>query len=227
MKTKTLYLISAILFISTVNAQISRSEYCKCEIKGNKTSVQSTDNKIGLVSNYSEGKLHLKITNNSNDTIYIFKSYFDNEISTSEYLYRYDKRSNSVNISFVPLLPYVFTKYSDRIVSNDRVITDNQVVYDFYTILPFSEYSFSVPALNFKEKIEFTKDFDTSTLNKFEKIKGIKKKRCVKGKNPSFYVNIAYYSNVQTLCNSNTYYQEELTFNDSARRFKILRSELN
>lgn len=220
------YLIVAILFLSSLNAQTLRSDYCKCEIKGSKIPDQSTINKISLTSNYLEGKLHLKITNNSKDTIYIFKSYFDNGISNSEYLYRYDKKSNTVNISFVPLLPYLSTKYSDRIVLNDRIITDNQVVYDFYKILPFSEYSFSIAALNFREKKEFIKDFDTSTLNKFEKIKGIKKKKWIK-KNPSFFINIAYYDNVEVLCNSDLYYLKELKFNDAAKNFKVIRCEVN
>lgn len=62
-------------------------------------------------------------------------------------------------------------------------------------------------------------------LNKFEKIKRFKTKKLNK-KNPSFVVSIAYYRNVETLCNPNSYYQEELQFNNAAKEFTLLQSAI-
>lgn len=207
------------------NAQYKRSLYCDCKIEGAKILNDLNEQKVNLSSNYSEGNLHLKVTNNTKDTIFIFKSYFDKDISTSNYVYRYDKKNNKINISFAPLLPYLFTKYSDRVIFDNRIIKDYQVVYDFYKIPPFYEYLFSVPVIDFKRRKDFITDFNVSELNKFEKIKRFKTKK-LNQKKPSFVVSVAYYNNVETLCNSNSYYQEELKFNSAAKDFKILQSAI-
>lgn len=222
---KTLFYILPFIFFMNLSAQLKRNTYCSCEIKGTKIINDKGEKRVSLNTNYLKETIDLKVINNTKDTIFIFNSYFDNDISTSKYLYRYDEKKNVVNISYVPLLPYLFTKYSDKVSFENRIIKDYQVIYNFYKIPPSYEYSFSVPTINFKERKEFIKDFDITKLNKFQKIKRFKNIK-VKKTNPSFIVNVTYYNTVDTLCNANSYYQDELKFDTAARDFKIIQSPI-
>lgn len=157
--------------------QEERGSYCKCEIKGAEISTKLNSEGVTLNVNYLGDNINIKVTNSTPDTIYLFKSYFDNDISISPYLYRFDKKENEVNISLLPLIAYLYTKYSDKIIIQDRIIKTYQTVYDFYKILPFHEYNFKVKALDFKNSKEFIKDFDVYSLSKFQPIKKIKKEK--------------------------------------------------
>lgn len=214
------------LIIYQIDAQEERGSYCKSETKGTEISNKANTNEVVLSANYLKDTISIKITNNTTDTIYIFKSYFDNNISISPYLYRFDRKKNEVNISFLPLIPYLYTKYSDKIIIQDRIIKAYQTVYDFYKILPFHEYSFNVKSLDFKNSKEFIKDFDVYSLNKFQPIKKFKREKLKKKNTPEFIVNIAYYSDIKNICNSNSYFLDELKFNEDAKKFKIIKSQL-
>lgn len=220
---KTSFFILLFVFCTNFSAQLKRDDYCSCEVRGTKI-INGEEKGVSLSANYSNKTISLKISNNTKDTIFIFNSYFASDISLSKYLYRYDKKNNIVNISYSPLLPYLFTKYSDKVSFENRIIKDYQVVYNFYKIPPLHEYSFSISSINFKEHKEFIKDFDITKLNKFEKLKRLKNIKIKK--NPAFIVSIAYYSTIETLCNENSYYQEELKFNTAAKDFKIIQSPL-
>jgi hypothetical protein len=130
---KLFFILFYISFISS-SAQYKRGTYCSCEIKGTKITNYLKESTVNLDSHHSENNINLKITNNTKDTIFIFKSYFDADISTSNYIFRYNKKNNIVNVSYVPLLPYLFTKYSDRLTFEDRIIKDHQVVFFFFKI---------------------------------------------------------------------------------------------
>jgi hypothetical protein len=215
-----------IVFFITYNASAQhKSSYCECEIKGVETVNDLKEKRVDLSASYSNGNINAKIINNTMDTVFIFKSYFDEDISNSPYLYRYNKKSNEVNVSYAPLLPYLYTKYSDKVIHENRILKDYQVVYDFYKIPPMYEYSFSIKALDFTKLDEFVKDFDVSKLNKFEKVKKFKKVKLGQTP-PAFFVSIAYYKNIGTICSPNSYYQEELKFNNEAMDFRLLKSLL-
>jgi len=215
------------LIIYQINAQEKRCSYCECEVKGTEISDQANSVKgVTLNANYLKETISIKVINNTSDTIYIFKSYFDNDISISPYLYRLDKKKNEMNVSFLPLIPYLYTKYSDKVIIQDRIIKAYQTVYDFYKILPFHEYSFNVKSLDFKNSKEFIKDFDIYSLNKFQPIKKFKREKVKKENTPAFIVKIAYYTNIENICNSNAYFLDELNFNEDAKKFKIIKFEL-
>lgn len=205
-----------------LNAQQTRSSYCKCETVGAKTSNLDAQKDILLTATYSDGSINIKIINNSSEAIYIFNSYFDNGISDSPYLYRYDPKSNTVNISYLPLIPYLTTKYSDKIFLQDRIIQNYQTVYDFYKILPFHQYAFSVKTMNFYNTKDFIRDFDIYALNKFQPIRKFKTKKLKGGTHPEFKVKIAYYKSIDVICNQDAYFLNELRFNDQAKSFKVL-----
>ncbi|WP_353102285.1 hypothetical protein [Myroides odoratus] len=204
----------------TCNAQTGRPEYCECEIVGNPSNIIDNDDSIPVVkADYKNDKLHIKVFNNSKDTIYFFKSYFEKDISLSNYIYRYDKKSKKVKVSFLPLIPYLYTKYSDRIVFNDRIIGEYQTVYDFYVIPPFYEYAFDVDVLDIGQKQNYIKDVNAAELNKFQKIKKIKNINLKDKKNVDFSIEIAYYKDVSIICNRDSYFLNELKFNKQAKEF--------
>lgn len=202
----------------TCTAQIVRPEYCECKIVGHQFKLKED---VGIVVNadYKGDILRLDVFNNSKDTIYLFKSYFEKDISVSKYLYRYDKKNKKVKISFVPLIPYLYTKYSDRIILNDRIIEEYQTVYDFYVLPPLYQYSFNVDVLNIWQKYSYVKDIVTADLNKFQKLKKIKNINLKNIKEVDYLIEVAYYKDVSFLCNKNSYFLNELEFNDQAKDF--------
>jgi hypothetical protein len=222
---RTLSTIMLILFFAVKLRGQNRDPFCQCQTVGTEIKLNLKENNVVMTSKYSNGIIDVKIANNTIDTIFVFKSYFNSDISASPYLYRYDKKNNELNISYAPLLPYLFTKYSDNVVLQDRIIKDYQVVYDFYKILPMYEYSFSINSLELKRSMSLIKDFDVMKLNKFKKIANFKKVK-MGSKNPPIYLNIAYYKDVKTLCNSSSYFLEELKFNENAKAFKLLKQPL-
>lgn len=212
----------SIFYTIKVNSQQKKSSFCRCEIKGIKSLNKQTDQKIILNSSYSDKKINLKLINNSSDTIYLFKSYFDDDITPSKYIYRYNKQNNTVNISFLPLIPYLYTKYSDRIILQDRIIKDYQTVYDFYKIPPLNEYSFSINTVDLMHQKDYIEDFDVYKFKRDEKIQNLELSR-----KTDFKIQLAYYQNVNTICNYKAYYFDPLNFNENAKKFKILESDLN
>lgn len=217
------YIIVYILLFGikiTCNAQTVRPEYCECEIVGSQFKQVVNDDVAPVVNiDYQNNKLHLKVFNNSKDTIYLFRSYFEKDISLSKYIYRYDKKSKKVKVSFLPLIPYLYTKYSDRIVFNDRIIREYQTVYDFYVIPPFYEYAFDVDVLDILQKQNYIKDINTAELNKFQKIKKMQNINLKNKKNVDFVIEIAYYKDVSIICNRDSYFLNELKFNKQAKEF--------
>jgi hypothetical protein len=200
-----------------VISQTERSTYCKCEIKGQEFA-KSANNDVSIIANYEGDKLKLEVCNNTTETIFLFSSYFEKDISTSKYIYRYDDKKNEAKISFLPLIPYMYTKYSDNIIMEDRILKEYQTVYDFYKILPQNKYIFYVDIVDLKSKNNYIKDIDVDSLNKFEKIKRIRLPNKVE-----YYTELAYYKDVSLLCNRDAYFLKELDFNKQAKEYKRIK----
>lgn len=227
------YILAPLTFIfqcSTSIAQdFNRTNYCQCEVKGEK--INRNDNKkdtaYAIVDSISSNNLHVSFYNHTKDTVFLFKSYFDKDISTSEYLYRYDKTNKNLYSSFVPLLPYLSIKYSDRVVTQNRAVTKNQVVYDFYKIPPYQVFSFDLKIKDLTSIKQAFQQFSPHSLSKFENNVSFKKCKF----NPykasiKYLLQLAYYKNVQTVCDGKSYYLDELKFNDEANSFIVIDAEI-
>jgi hypothetical protein len=81
----------SILIYKNVISQTERSTYCKCEIKGQEFA-KGVSNDVSIIANYERDKLKLEVFNNTTETIFLFSSYFEKDISTSKYIYRYDDK---------------------------------------------------------------------------------------------------------------------------------------
>lgn len=201
--------------------QIVRPPYCKCEMVGEPI---FDKDKIGVFAkaHYDNENLQINIFNNTKDTIFLFKSYFEKDISKSKYIYRYHKKKQKVKISFLPIIPYLYTRYSDKIIFQDRIIEEYQTVYDFYKLPPFYKYSINIEVLNLKNKRNYIKDVVLEHMNKFQKPKKFKPISLKKNTNVNYSTEVAYYTDVTFICNEKSYFLEELNFNEQAKSYYMI-----
>ena len=221
-----LFLILIIFFQQRTFGQIVRTSYCKCDTKGNKLLVNKNEDSVYVEIKYNKNQLNVDLFNNTKDTIFLFNSYFEKDISLSKYIYRYNKKEKKVKISFLPLIPFLYTKYSDKFIVEDRIIKEYQTVYNFYKIPPFYHYTFNIDIVDLKNKKKYIKEIKIEDLNKFEKIKKFKKATLCKNSKVDYFVEFAYYKNISLLCKKNAYFLEELEFNSQAKNYKIIKVPL-
>lgn len=175
-----------------------------------------------------EGKDSLKIFiyNYSKDTIFVFSSYFAEDISSSKWLYRVDDRAMNISLSFIPIFPLLgFTK-SDLV--RDTPLNNGQVTYDFDTIPPSNRYSRRVKIHNTQKNTEYLKTFICSNCYELPKNfkRRMKYKRIKDIKPYSFNVLIAYYYNIESFT-SQDYFYNPFYFNQCAiNNLKTIKSIL-
>src|ERR1700741_5294410 len=221
------FLLVFFLNVSSVRmyAQILRPDYCICKA-ANTISDTSDLYKDSLYSSYYEDSLgiNIRIYNTTKETLYIFNSYIQNHTVSSKYLHRIDKKNGLYKVSFLPLVPYLSTKYSD-IISDNPVVANQQVVYDFFKLPPYSkqEVYLSYPDLfknkNYKNNV--MKDFDVKTLHKYAK--KLPQKFYTTAKLNGKYTlqfEFAVYKNVNLVCNQSAYYLQEHHFDQQSKNFR-------
>ncbi len=236
-QTKTFFMkyfcIVNIIFLQFIFSQetkysFSRDNFCDCKIRGEKIidiENETIKDSVFVKVNSLKDSLKISFYNTTKDTIYLFNSYFSEDISKSKFLYRINKKEKKRKISFLPLVPYLFTKYSDRIIIKNRIINDYQVVYNFDKIPPNRVYNFYIKINNVEELNLLIEDFDLASLNKFQSIKKFKSSKVKPNKD--FNVEFAYYKHVDLLCNKNDYFLKEIEFNNQAKSFEIVNAKLN
>lgn len=148
---------------------------------------QPNQNNVHVICNSSVDSITFMFLNKSNDTLYLFSSYFDNYCPSSKYLHRVDLSKHVYRISFVPLIPFISYSLSDKIVLNDRrVISLGQVTYKFIQLLPKKSTTLNLEKnivfKNYNNKNNLVEDFNLkdlsfNQLNKlhFYNLKAIKK----------------------------------------------------
>ncbi len=170
----------------------------------------------------NDSNITIHITNNSSDTIYLFDSYIVKDpenLWTSEYLYRYNKRSKTDIISFIPLIPYLGPCYrGDRwYFGNIRIVKSGKVLWHFQTIAPLSSIKISLPAeiLSYAHKYY---DINETNNNKFEK--GLKfHERKILSQSQNKIIEFAIYKEVELLLDREAYYYNEFKYNEQAINF--------
>jgi len=178
---------------------------------------------INAVS-FSQDNFHINYTeindtiifefhNNTNDTKYLFSTYFFDDYLFSKYIQRINKKHKTYTISFVPLIPYLTNYLSDRIIlGEDKIISVGQNLYHFITIKPGKTYTLKLP-----EKTIFlnaNKKHNSVNYFKFKNIKNHKIKKYtlkkLRGKYQLFF-EFAIYDKIELLQSKNadikSYYQ--------------------
>lgn len=208
-------------------AQVQRGEYCSC-IKASPLKEQSKYYQDSVYSTYQEDTtgITISIINTTRDTLYVFKSYLEKEFLSSKYLHRINRKEKKYKLSLLPLVPHVFTKYSD-IITEEPIVGNQQIVYDFFKLPPNSVQSVF---LSYKDlfrgkgsRNNVTKDYDVKLLHKYTK--KVPQKPCTVKKikdKYSFEIEFAVYKSVNLLCNEAAYFLQEIEFDKQSKDFKVL-----
>lgn len=206
-----------------------------CRVEKSKIDFEIKNRNRGTV--FAEAKTEptgfdLKVINATKDTIYLFNSYLKDCFQSSKYIHRIDSKTKTYTISFIPIIPYIGTKLSDRIISNGNTLTTlGQITYSFSTLPPNSFIDIvlkrNILFENENKLNNAIEDINNQSLNKFSKphFKYLTTSKLNGGYKLSF--QFAYYNNVSLLCNVNSYYLDELNFNNQAKSFKVLNIPVN
>lgn len=221
------FLIVTFLLSKSISAQ-NRIKYCSCNVVGSSIGSNTLfkDSLYTYTVNDSN-QITVVFTNTTADTIYIFNSYLQKAFLSSKYLHRINSIKNEYKISFVPLIPFVFTKYSDILkIGDDAIIGSHQIVYDFYTLLPNSKFE-----LNFyyrdlfkaNRKKSAVTDINVKRLNKYNDQVKFKtaKVHSLKGQY-KFLLEFAAYKSINVLCNQSAYYVNEYLFDKQSKEFELI-----
>lgn len=227
-KTKYILLVCITIFLSVSSfAQVQRGEYCSC-IKASPLKEESKYYQDSIYSTYQEDTtgIAINIINTTKDTLYIFKSYLENEFLSSKYLHRINSKEKKYKLSLLPLVSHVFTKYSD-VITDEPIVGNQQIVYDFFKLPPNSVQSIFLSYKDVFRKKDSrnnaTKDYDVKLLHKYTK--KVPQKSCtvkkIKGRY-SFEIEFAIYKSVNLLCSEAAYFVQENEFDKQSKDFKIL-----
>jgi hypothetical protein len=178
-----------------------------------------------------------EIVNKTKDSLYLFDSYlFDRdkriitsdkankEIQQSIYLHRYDKKTKQCKLSFLPLLPYLSTHYTDFILGRNKVAYKGQVLYHFMAIPPNSSNTILISKSAFYSE-DYVKEVYPQKIPKFEhniKFRKSKHKKC-----DAVIVEFALYKNIDLLISKDIYYFDEFNFNEQALSYTVLSVTVN
>lgn len=219
-------LIEVLLFVFSIDAK-AQIEDLKVDSTFQKDSLYVEF--VGVIND----EFVFEIVNNTKDSLYLFDSYlFDNEkriistydgrvIQSSKYLHRYDKKTRQCKLSFLPLLPYLTAKYSDRplVVGENKVAYHGQVLYNFSLISPQSRLQIAIC----KEAIyqeTYVKEIYPKKHSKFEN--RIKFSKDLYPKCENIVAEFAVYKNVNLLTSHESFLYDEYNFNKQGLSYMIL-----
>jgi hypothetical protein len=160
--------------------------------------------------------------NTTEDTLYLFDSYFEEDLVYSIYLHRYNTTEQKCKISFLPIHYYLTYQRSDvLIVGKKRINSQFQILYNFTSIYPNHYTKISIPKDVFD--YDYIDDYDTQMLSKF--IKPIFKK-CISPYNCLYRtIEFALYKNIRKL-NYNAFYYDEYNFDKNVNLYEIITIDL-
>lgn len=121
------------------------------------TNAQVTDSiSYRLIIN-EDNKFTFVIKNYSKDTLYLFDTYLINEkLTTNKYFYRYNKKSNTCVVSFLPMTPYLATSITNldtTLKENVDVVTHGAYSYHFKKISPNDSVFFNIRYMRHKDGV--------------------------------------------------------------------------
>lgn len=117
---------------------------------------------------YANDSLYVEVSNNSNDTIYVFdtylKKYYGYCLAEAKYLRRYNYNTDRFAISFLPIKPYLSAGLSDLIRLGDNAVVNSGCLwYSFTAIPPLEARTFSVPR-TILSACDYFEDFDLNKI---------------------------------------------------------------
>lgn len=185
---------------------------------------------IGIVYSINNDSLIVfDVINTTSDTIYIFSTYFNELYYLADCLHRVKPEKREKIISFVPIVPFLGVRTSDiKIPSTNRICEPFQVRYNFVILYPKTHYEITFNTNKIFSKPLYALDVDLKTLSKFDhnfsfRYKTIKKAQL---KYNTFF-EFAIYSDIEILCDGESFYNDEFNFDKASKVFKILRIKVD
>lgn len=147
---RTLIFVAAVFFCAIVGA------------------AKTTNNGVSGKVFYANDSLYVEVSNNSNDTIYVFDTYLKKYhgycLAEAKYLRRYNYNTERFAISFLPIKPYLSAGLSDLIRFGDNaVVNSGSLWYSFTSIPPLEVHKFSVPR-TILSACDYFEDFDLNKI---------------------------------------------------------------
>lgn len=167
----------------------------------------------------------LVFKNPTKDTLYIFSSYFEERFYKSKYLNRVNRKNKELKLSFLPLLPYLSTSKSDRILpGSNALVNRGQLSYKFILIPPGTTI-FKDLNINSDVTVSYSKDINLSGHNMYDRIKFKDRKLCSSLDTYKKVMEFAIYKNINGLCNNHFFSMYPEEYNGIAKEFEIFSLE--
>ena len=221
---KSIVLLTLFLRLSTpLFSQSNYSNlYCSGAL-GMEIDFETTPGKLYTTYSENDEGVVIRIINSSDRSQCLFSSYFENKYYSSKFLHRVDKGLGEYKLSFLPLIPYLSTKPTDKqIIGSERLVNKGQILYDFIELVPNSYYEMKIGYDSFEVVGDLVCDFKPHELNKFEPIKFKYVKSNKIKKKLGLVFEFAVYQDVSLLCKESAYYLEEHEFDTSSKAFEIV-----
>ena len=170
------------------------------------------------VESVKENKYIVRIYNPTKESVYLFSSYFNDDLFMSKYLHLYSEKNNSCILSFLPL-PYFlsYTRSDNVILGANAVVNRNQIIYQFLEIPRASFIEILLPDTCFDA--DYVNCYDARKMSPnnrptFKVAKGLR--RCSKKE-----IQVAVYANIGTL-NKEVYYADPYSFSQGISDYRLL-----
>lgn len=206
------------LIITTIGCVSSR----QMQLENNKVEVLKDIHWIE-VEDYSDAdSIRLNFINRSAESKYIFTSYFAHRNPINQYLLRYDKSTDQLVYSFLPLVNILRTHTTDALLITDNYIFERgQSKWHFFEIPPNSKYKFVLSAEDicgmFRDVTLFnTFDFDIQGKNQIDRLEISKRDK--------FSLQFAFYNNVEYLDVLGGEYHERENYHAQKYQFRVVES---
>ncbi|MET3981623.1 hypothetical protein ABIB62_004239 [Mucilaginibacter sp. UYP25] len=234
MKSLIFYIITCCLFITfEAFAQNEGPDYCHCRVASSKILVKNNPDK-GFYAKIRKKESNLKISfyNPTVDTLYLFSSYLQHQFISSKYIHRIDRKHKIYKISFLPLVPRLYVKYSDNVINDNAIVSQNQVVYNFIKFPPLTKIDIELPYdtlfSHSKEIDNVSEDYNVKSLNKYSKSIPFKPYTFDLFKsNYQLNFEFAIYKSVNLLCNEKAFYLQEAAFDQQSKSFQTIKLRYN
>lgn len=216
-----------IVFVSTWTFALAQSNYCYNQVGKSIDFPEKRMDSLYLEYDKMASSYYIKIVNPTKDTLYLFSSYFSQELQSSKYLHEVDKKNKTYYISFVPIISNLATKRTDKtILGEEKIAQKEQVLYDFIKLNPNTYYVLQINYSNlFKNRNtnkNAVKHYNHQSLSKFKKasFKTVTTSKLTGKYNLIFQFGI--YTDVSILCSESDYYLNEFEFDKQAKSFKTI-----
>ncbi|MBR5908211.1 MAG: hypothetical protein IKZ50_07490 [Bacteroidales bacterium] len=186
---------------------------------------------IDYTVNYNKDSIIIDLFNNNSDTSYIFSSYYYDSL-ISKYLYdaplfhRYNAKQNVYKLSLLPILPFMSTRSTDRVVLKKelRVKTKGQILFDFITLPPHSRCQLTFE----KDRVfsgVFIKDFEVEFISCYDHLL-IDDCLITPCNTDLIYLELAIYKDVNKIYSSDFRYLSENDYDLYAKQYIVLKIPL-